>query len=120
MKWGRGTAGYSLIEVLIAFAVMALVLGTLVPGQTLLAEAATRPEERLLMQDYARSLIEIARLQDDPLGGIPAGYRGWKVEADFTDEEIEGATLRTMIVRLIPGPGRSGQEERGVWVVRNR
>ena len=48
-------AGFSLLEVLIAFAVMAAVLGALVPGQAAMAARTGEAAERLLAADYALS-----------------------------------------------------------------
>ena len=48
-------AGFSLLEVLIAFAVMAAVLGALVPGQAAMAARTGEAAGRLLAADYALS-----------------------------------------------------------------
>ena len=48
-------AGFSLLEVLIAFAVMAAVLGALVPGQAAMAARTGEATGRLLAADYALS-----------------------------------------------------------------
>jgi prepilin-type N-terminal cleavage/methylation domain-containing protein len=50
-------AGYSLLEVLIAFAIMSLVLAVLLPGQSRLLGRAVSANETLLARDYAESLI---------------------------------------------------------------
>ena len=51
-------AGFSLLEVLIAFAVMAAVLGALVPGQAAMAARTGEAAGRLLAADYALSRLD--------------------------------------------------------------
>ena len=51
-------AGFSLLEVLIAFAVMAAVLGALAPGQAAMAARVGEAAERLLAADYALSRLD--------------------------------------------------------------
>lgn len=55
--------GYSLIEVLIAFAIMTLVLAVLLPGQTRLLSRATLEQDRLLAADWAMSEMDAFGLE---------------------------------------------------------
>ena len=52
--------GYSVFEVLVAFAIMAMVLAALLPGQAKLLAHAKSSEEKALAHDYA--LSRLARL----------------------------------------------------------
>ena len=74
-------SGYSLIEVLIAFAVMALVLTAILPGQTRLLSRAASKEHRLLAMDWSASHIEALGLTDPiPLGLQTAEWNDWTLE----------------------------------------
>ena len=53
-------AGYSLLEVLVAFSVMMLVLAALLPGQSRLAASSLRLAERQLAHEYALSRLALA------------------------------------------------------------
>lgn len=72
-------AGYSLFEVLIAFAVMAMVLVVLVPGQAKLLARASDTDDRALAFDLA--LSHMARLGiSEPLafGGTTSQHGRWE------------------------------------------
>lgn len=49
--------GYSVFEVLIAFAIMSLVLSALIPGQARLLARASSGDQELLALDYAQSRL---------------------------------------------------------------
>lgn len=53
----RTSPGYSLIEVLIAFAIMMMVLAALLPAQTNLLASSHNTEDRQLVAEYALSRL---------------------------------------------------------------
>lgn len=72
----KKTAGYSLIEVLIAFVIMASVLAVLLPSNTSLFVAIPRVQNRLLAQDYAQSRLATLGISRPILVGTDRGnYR---------------------------------------------
>lgn len=76
----KRSAGFSLLEVLIAFAVMALVLSALIPGQARLLERTNTAKVELLAYDYA-----LSRLSE--LGiSVP-------VEVDITQDTYQDWTI---------------------------
>lgn len=76
-------AGYSLLEVLVAFAILTMVLAVLLPGKTALLTRLPEKEERFLASDYA--LSRLARLEAEGFtsevrpGEVREAYRGWQV-----------------------------------------
>ena len=86
-------AGYSLFEVLVAFAIMSLVLSALLPGQTRLLQRVGTADEQALATDYANSLASLAAVthvsqwHDDVFD-----YRNWRVE--ITVHQEAGSLLR--------------------------
>ena len=70
----KSDAGYSLFEVLIAFAVMAFVLAALLPGQVRFIAQANDASDSLLAQDFAYS-----RLARIGLGGAALLADGQKL-----------------------------------------
>ncbi len=74
-------AGYSLLEVLIAFAVMSLVLSAVVPNQALLLSLASDQEQKVLALDFAVSISERLGI-DAPikLGVSETTYGDWRVQ----------------------------------------
>lgn len=95
------SAGYSLFEVLIAFAIMALVLAVIIPGQAALLRRTQNMDEAVLAQDYAASLM--AKIgYETPLrpGDTELTYRGWRVVQNTEDgQELEGG-VATYDVRI--------------------
>ncbi|MGB3317050.1 MAG: type II secretion system protein [Albidovulum sp.] len=74
------SAGYSLLEVLVAFAIMSIVLATILPGQSRMLRAAARYEEKLMAEDYAISRLERLGLSDQITPGTTQDtYRDWTV-----------------------------------------
>lgn len=76
-------AGYSLLEVLVAFAILTMVLTVLLPGKTALLTRLPEMEERFLAYDYA--LSRLARLEAEGFTSemqpaeVREAYRGWQV-----------------------------------------
>jgi len=74
-------SGYSLIEVLIAFAVMSLVLAALLPGQTRLLNRSASEKHRLLALDWATSHVEALGLTAPIQAGIQnETWNDWQLE----------------------------------------
>ena len=61
----KRSAGYSMFEVLIAFAIMALVLSALLPGQAQLLSRAAVSGDRLLAHDFALSRLAQIQVTED-------------------------------------------------------
>jgi general secretion pathway protein I len=82
-------AGYSLLEVLVAFTIMAMVLAALIPGQANLLRRTTENEARLLATDYAASRIDRLGVSEpfDP-GRREHSYRNWRAVEDVTLENL--------------------------------
>ncbi|MCW3783538.1 type IV pilus modification PilV family protein [Defluviimonas salinarum] len=74
----RGSAGYSLLEVLVAFAIMSMVLAALLPAQSRLLQRSRSADEGLLAQELALSrLAEVGVAIPDPAGVREVPYRRW-------------------------------------------
>ena len=94
-------AGYSLVEVLIAFVIMTLVLSALIPGQAALLGRTSAMEDRLLAHDYALSYA--ARLgQDIPfeIGTTTQTYRNWRINTTIAPGDPIGATTPTRMATI--------------------
>ena len=76
-------AGFSLLEVLIAFAVMAAVLGALLPGQAAMAARMGEAAECLLAADYALSRLDALGVAEPVPAEAETDYRGWKIAIAF-------------------------------------
>ena len=72
-------AGFSLLEVLIAFAVMAAVLGALVPGQAAMAARTGEAAERLLAADTALSRLDALGVAEPVPAATETVYRDWRI-----------------------------------------
>lgn len=77
--------GYSLIEVIVAFAVMSAVLAVLIPGQAQLLGRVGTASERVLAQDYAFSILEEASVLDVSPGDPPRQFRDWDIQVSRTE-----------------------------------
>lgn len=78
MNWGR--EGYSVFEVLIAFAIMAMVLAVLIPGQARMVSRATEADDAVLAQDLAISRMTswgIVRVIE--FGETTSSHGDWQV-----------------------------------------
>jgi len=77
-------AGYSLLEVLVAFTIMAGVLAVLLPAQMNILRRASGGEEAFLAASYAQSRIDRLGVSDPILAGISVDtYRDWLIETDI-------------------------------------
>ena len=106
----RARRGYSLMETMIAFAVMSAILAVLLPGTSRLLARAADEGARLAAADYAAS--RLARLGiADPLepGLLRETYRDWTITLDarlatgpdridvtVTVADADGGTLATL------------------------
>lgn len=80
-------AGYSLFEVLLAFAIMTLVLATLLPGQASLLRRVSEGPAQILAHDYALSLLaELGVSQPIRYGKSNSIYRNWQVISEITKQ----------------------------------
>lgn len=72
--------GYSLMETMIAFAVMALVLSALLPGQSKLLSRTVSAEERIMATEYAYSYLDTLGVSEPILNGQNEHqYRNWSI-----------------------------------------
>ncbi|MDA8747771.1 prepilin-type N-terminal cleavage/methylation domain-containing protein, partial [Litoreibacter sp.] len=73
-------SGFSLFEVLIAFAVLSLVLVALIPGQAQLLSRATQSEQQSLAMDYALSRAALLGVTHSlNKGQVHEQYREWTI-----------------------------------------
>ena len=93
-------SGYSLFEVLVAFAVMAVVLAVLLPGQLAMIQRTDLSAKRALAQEYALSRLEIARVTENWPTGRET-YRRWTL--DWTQEARAGSRSLLVSIRLDDG-----------------
>ncbi|MHA6268371.1 prepilin-type N-terminal cleavage/methylation domain-containing protein [Aliiroseovarius sp. CAU 1755] len=78
-------AGYSLLEVLIAFAVMAVVLAVVLPGQSTQLRLAGKAQDRFLATSYAQSRLDQLGVTEELLvGHIRETYRDWEIEVNVS------------------------------------
>ena len=124
----RGAAGFTLIEVLVAIAVLAVVLGAIgaVVGNTV--RAIRSVDRRLPLLETAQSLIAALPTRDALQPGTQTGTSGefrWRIDAVLLNRNVpddakaakwmplaitvrvqgsEGPPVRLDTVRLIPGP----------------
>jgi general secretion pathway protein I len=124
----RGNAGFTLIEVLVAIAVLAVVLGAIgaVVGNTF--RAIRSVDRRLPLLETAQSLIASLPTRDALQPGTQTGMSGefrWRIDAVLLNRNVpddakaakwmplaitvrvqgnEGPPLRLDTVRLIPRP----------------
>lgn len=104
----KRTAGYSLIEVLIAFVIMAVVLGILFPSNTSLFVAIPRVQDRLLAQDYAQSRLATLGISQPIIAGTDQGtYReNWVWREIITLHPLSTPDLQLFEINikiLLPG-----------------
>lgn len=93
-------AGYSLFEVLIAFAIMSLVLAVLIPSQSLLLRRTTTSAEHALAQDFAVSRMEAAGVETELQSGLrESQYRDWEVRETTVPSAVV-ADKQTYIVTI--------------------
>lgn len=94
-------AGYSILEVLIAFAVMSMTLAVLLPGQTQLLGRAATASERALAHDYALSRLEVAHVlgSADPIDR----YDTWQIRQEVTAQEGQ----RRITITVLNNTGRA-------------
>ena len=97
----KGRAGYSLVEVMIAFVIMTMVLSALIPGQAALLGRATVAEDDVLALDYAMSLAAGLGVED-PLtpGQTQDVYRDWQVSIDVVPGDQMAGKVALMLVRI--------------------
>lgn len=116
-------AGYSILEVLVAFVIMTMVLITLVPGQARLLGRAKVAQERVLAYDYAVSVMEEAALLGRSSAMSQAHeHRSWQVSTRLEPlAPVDDAPAQTRIsveirasngallaqTQSLAGPGRS-------------
>lgn len=96
----KGQGGYTLFEVLIAFAVMAMVLAAILPRQAALLTRAQGLEARQAALDYALSRLDRLGVSDPAeLGEMTETYRDWVVRQSVTGAELAGgaAAFRVQI-----------------------
>jgi general secretion pathway protein I len=124
----RGTAGFTLIEVLVAIAVLAVVLGAIgtVVGNTV--RSIRSVDRRLPLLETAQSLIASLPARDSLQPGTQSGTSGefrWRIDAVLLNRNVpddakaakwmplaitvrvqgsEGPPVRLDTVRLIPRP----------------
>lgn len=87
-------SGYSILEVLIAFAVMSITLAVLLPGQMQLMGRAGTAAERALAHDLALSRIDTIKMLGSE--GGQDRFDNWRITEGATD--IPGARRITVSI----------------------
>ncbi|WP_457645936.1 prepilin-type N-terminal cleavage/methylation domain-containing protein [Profundibacter sp.] len=83
-------AGYSLFEVLIAFAILTLVLTALIPGQARLLARVQKQDDSFLAQDYAFSrMAQIGVVTPLAEGTTNETYRDWRIVETMAETRLD-------------------------------
>ncbi|MBO6603898.1 prepilin-type N-terminal cleavage/methylation domain-containing protein [Boseongicola sp. H5] len=94
-------AGYSVLEVLVAFAVMAMVFAVLIPGQSALLGRTITADERLLATDFAASRMDAIGITGPITPGISEDrYRDWIVSERRLLQAAPADTLTLISVTI--------------------
>lgn len=99
--------GYSLFEVLIAFAIMSMVLSVLIPRQTGLLTRARNIDARLDAQDLA--LSHLAQLGLDvtlETGAYIEAYDDWTLHRDVTPVTLPDVDVPIVEITVTVNSGR--------------
>jgi len=97
----RSQAGYSLLEVIVAFAVMATVLSVLIPGQTRLLARNSTSVETLSAYDYARSRLNyIGKITPLEPGVTDDIYRDWIIEEEIVEAPAPNPNMRVYEITI--------------------
>ena len=87
-------AGYTLFEVLLAFAIMSMILAVLLPRQAELQARLRAVDDRALALDYALSRTALLGVVDPVQPGVrTTGYRGWTVEERIEPLAPDGTSV---------------------------
>lgn len=94
-------AGYSLFEVLVAFAIMTMVLGVLLPRQAQMLGRTTQIEERLVAQDFAMSRMALLGVvKPYVVGSTSDSYREWTVVQEIEPTTLAGTEIEVLNVTV--------------------
>ncbi|GGX44495.1 hypothetical protein GCM10007385_10550 [Tateyamaria omphalii] len=108
-------SGFSILEVLVAFVIMALVFAVLLPGQGDLLSRAQRSNDQLLATDIIRSLAAIERVPNidasEETLALPPGWRINRTLVPNTFHSVTGITITLTIY----GPYGRLLAERKMW-----
>lgn len=89
----RARAGYSLLEVLVAFAILTAVLSVILPGSGRLLMRTGSAELQFLAQDYAMSRLERLVVEgwadNRPLASFSEDYRGWVIDISVIPAAVD-------------------------------
>ncbi|MEQ6204728.1 prepilin-type N-terminal cleavage/methylation domain-containing protein [Sulfitobacter sp. HNIBRBA2951] len=104
-------AGYSLFEVLLAFAIMAMILSVLLPRQTDMLTRLRNIEDRALALDYAMSRLDMLSIVAPLLPSATTDtYRTWTVTENIESTLIAGSDLTALHVEV------TVQDQRGTML----
>ena len=101
--------GYTLLEVVVAFAILTLSLSTLIPGLATLTGQSGTARETLAATEFARSLIEPIGIAEPLRPGVREGRVGdawrWRIGIEpYRDEGGPvGAGLYSIVVEVTAG-----------------
>lgn len=101
-------SGYSVFEVLVAFAIMALVLSALLPGQARLLMRATSSDDAVLGHDLALSRLATRSVVGPWVAGETTTAHGaWQSVEQITSGETIGSVTRyDLTVTILNADGR--------------
>lgn len=73
-------SGYTLLEVMVAFAIMTAVLAVILPGQSQVLRQSSNAEVAFLAADYAQSRLDRLGVSDLTIpNNLTETYRDWRV-----------------------------------------
>lgn len=111
----RGRPGFSILEVLVAFVIMALVFAVLLPGQGDMLARAQRSNNQLLAADILGSLTALEHVSDiSPIEAKLDLPPGWQV-VKTTHPDTFHAVAGTTVTLVVYGPYRRLLAKRKLW-----